>query len=346
MNFITTLKRYSVLVILSFLFAQNVTGQSIYQEYDIHRSPIRVFLNKFSFTLTTGYSRTSYSHDLSGVFFYQDSVNQFVFTNDENPGGTISGFQDWLNNPIPVLDSVSNPVVSPAILINTDTAALGFKGVSGGIPVTLNMHYNFLNFRIGGGFTWERQFIRPLQPTTMQDQIRDYQPNFKATSYTRLYGLVGYRFYQFWTYDFVAELQIGKYGQGKQFNNAAVSKGLVTNFGISIENNWSEYFRVIIKPSIDFRNHTVNLPDGSSIIHKNHTFLVQVGLSINIPEIPRSPMKSDHVQLKHIYTDPKTGRLKEVRGQPIWKRQNPKVGENHRRLWRYKFKNRRKLNPY
>ena len=77
----------------------------------------------------------------------------------------------------------------------------------------------------------------------------------------------------------------------------------------------------------------------------NNAFFFQVGVSINIPEIPRSPMKSDHIQLKHVLSDDE-GRLKEFRGQPIWKVQNPKVGQNHRRLWRYKLKNRRKLDPY
>ncbi|MEM9340280.1 MAG: hypothetical protein AAGA66_16215 [Bacteroidota bacterium] len=342
---------------------QNVSGQSIYEKYDIYRSPFRVFINKFSFTLTTGYSRNTYAHDLSGVFFYQDPVSQFVFSNGENPGPTITGFTDWLNNPQPGVetsienpflvpfDYLANPVNNPllgnqTLLVDTDSIPLGFRGVSGGIPVSLNLHYNFLDFRIGGGFTWERQFVRELEPTSLQGQVRNYQPNFKSTSYTRFYGLVGYRFYQFWTYDFVAELMVGKFGQGKQFDGSAISKGLFTNFGISIENNWSEYFRVIIKPSIDFKKHTINLPDGATISHRTPSFFIQVGLSINIPEIPRSPMKSDHVQLKHIYTDPKTGKLKEVRGQPLWKRQNPKVGENHRRLWRYKWKNRKKLNPY
>ncbi|MEO1254776.1 MAG: hypothetical protein AAFY41_07825, partial [Bacteroidota bacterium] len=147
------------------------------------------------------------------------------------------------------------------------------------------------------------------------------------------------------SYDFVAELQVGRITAGKQFNNGAISRGIYTNFGVSIENNWSEYFRVIIRPSVDFKSYTIAIPDGSSVKHRYPTFFIQAGVSINIPDIPRSPMKSDHVQLKHVYTNPVTGKKMEVRGQPIWKRQNPKVGENHRKLWRYKRKNRRKLNP-
>lgn len=348
---IVTLTRYGVLILACLLFSKEAASQSIYEKYDIYRSPIRVFLNKFSFSLTAGYSRNTYTHDLSGVFFYQDPVSQFIFSNEnENLGTTVSGFTDWLNNPQPGVetsienpflvpfDFLANPVNNPllgdqVVLLNTDSVALGFENRSGGIPVSLNVHYNILDFRVGGGFTWERQFINELVPTAFGGRIRNYQPNFKSTSYTRFYGLVGYKFYSFWSYDFVAEVQLGSFRQGKQFNGSAITRGLFTNVGVSIENNWSEYFRVIIRPSLDFKRYTVNLPDGASVVHRVPSFFIQAGLSINIPDIPRTPMKSDHVQLKHIYTDPKTGRLREVRGQPIWKRQNPKIGENHRRMW-------------
>lgn len=338
-------------------------AQSIYQKYNIYRNPLKVFLNKFSITATTGYGSTTYKHSLSGVYFFQDETNQFIFPNSEALGSTFVGYSDWLNNPqlgfetsieepfdVPY-DYLNNPVYNPLlgarqVLIDTDTLDFGFNGVSSGIPLLLSVHYNILDFRIGGGFMYEKQFVKELAPTLLEDRIRPYQPNFKSTHYTKWFGLVGYKFHSFWSYDFVAELQVGKIKAGKQFNTAAITRGVYTNFGVSIENNWSEYFRVIIKPSIDFKKYVVNLPTGQSINHSNPSFFIQVGLSINIPDIPRSPMKSDHVQLKHIYTDPKTGRLMEVRGQPIWKRQNPKIGENHRKLWRYKWKNKKKLNPY
>ncbi len=358
------LRRYCLIVIAVVGLAGHSHSQDIYQKYNIYRNPAMVFLNKFSITLTTGYSNTNYSHDFSGVYFFQDAASQFVFSNEiENLGSTFQGFTDWLNNPqigfetplenpfdVP-FDYLQNPVNNPLLsnrqfLVNTDTTAFGFEGAATGIPIQLNIHYNIQEFRVGAGYAIEKQFVRELQPTAFADIVRPYQPNFKSTTYKRLYGVVGYRFYQFWSYDFVAELMVGKISAGKQFNKAAINRGLFTNIGVSIENNWSEYFRVIVRPSFEFKNYTVNLPDGSSINHKHPSFMIQFGLSINIPDIPRSPMASDHVQLKHVYTDPVTGRLMEVRGQPIWKRQNPKVGENHRRLWRYKWRNRKKLNPY
>ncbi len=324
--------------------------QSVYQKYDIYRNPVKVFLNKFSITATTGIAVTSYSHQLQGVYFYQDAANQFIFSNDiENLGSSFSGYTDWLNDPqlgfetsvenpfdIP-FDYLANPVFNPSIgnqvfLVDTDTANVGFKGASRGIPINLSLHYNYQKFRLGIGYSYEIHFLRELKPTSFTSTIRNYQPNVKKTRYSRLYAMAGYKFHTFWSYDFVAELQVGRITAGKQFNRSSISRGVYANLGISIENNWSEYFRVIVRPSVDFKSYTINIPDGSTVRHRYPTFFIQAGISINIPDIPRSPMKSDHVQLKHVYTDPATGRRMEVRGQPIWKRQNPKIGENHRTL--------------
>ncbi len=343
-------KRYYLIFLLAFTSTQTL-GQDIYERYNIYRNPVKVFLNKFSITATTGLGITSYSHQLQGVYFYQDAESQFIFSNDiENLGSSFSGYTNWLNDPqlgfetslenpfdLP-FEYLPNPVYNPALgdqtfLVDTDTTDFGFKGGSRGIPITLQLHYNYQKFRFGLGYSYEIHFLRRLKPTAFSDQVREYQPNVSKTRYSRLFATAGYKFYSFWSYDFVAELQVGRITAGKQFNKGATSRGLYTNIGVSIENNWSEYFRVIVKPSVEFKSYTVNIPDGSIVRHKYPTFFIQAGISINIPDIRRSPMKSDHVQPKHVYTNPKTGQRMEVRGQPIWKRQNPKVGENNRRMW-------------
>lgn len=337
-----------------------------YVRNNIYRDPMRVFLNKFSFTLTTGYGNTHYNHDLKGVYFYQDQNQQLILSNNmETLPRRFQGFGNWLNNPMlsdtVLFDNIfdvpynylPNPVFNDTLrtdsfVIDTDTTSLGFSGVYHSIPIQLSVHYNYGDFRIGGGFNWERQFVKSLDPsTTLGGQIRPYQPNFDATSFTRWFGMIGYKFYEYWDYSFFAELEAGNINAGRQFNEQFISRGIYTTIGISIEQTWSEYFRLILKPSYEIKNYTMTLPDGvTTIRHNQNAFFIRFGISINIPEIPRSPIESDHVQLKHVITDPKTGRRVEVRGQPFWKVQNPKVGQNHRKLWRYKKKNKRKLNPY
>lgn len=367
------------LIICLFSLGSVQAQEDIYEKYDIYRNPVRVFLNKFSFTLTTGYSQTYYSHDLRDVYFFQNSEGQYVFNNDpETLLTAINAYGDWLNNPslqlsVPInynvpfddlpfeyisdpvnplnpliyaltssdlvlpYEYLQNPVGNPAIddqfaLLNTEDNPLGFEGYFGGVPINLQLHYNWRKFRGGIGYMFEVQFARSLEPTIQYGNIRNYQPNFKSSRFTRFYGMLGYNFYSWWRYDFVAEVNYGKLNAGPSFNKSLITRTNHFNFGVSIENNWSEYVRLIIRPGLDFKSYKVNVVDNITFTHRQPSFSLQVGLSINIPEIPRSPMKSDHTQLKHVYTDPRTGQRMEVRGQPMWKRQNPKIGENHRRL--------------
>ncbi len=280
-----------------------------------------------------------------------------------DPNSFPDSFRDWLNAPrlvdsvdvrdmfdVPYQrldDPVNNPMLQQGFrAYNADSLGIGFEGRGWGIPLNISIRYNYENFRFGGGFSMELHSVGALSSTNTSLGIRDYQPNFKNSFFTRYYGQLGYQFYDYWDYSFAGELEIGKNNLGGKFNKGAIDQSVYYNLGISIEKNLSEYFRVILKPSYDIRSYAINIPGGPGIKHQYNTFNVHFGVSITIPEIPRSPIKSDHVQLKHVITDPETGRYMEVRGQPIWKKQNPKVGQNHRKLWRYKNKNKKKLNPY
>lgn len=357
-----------LLIIFCLVGTFSAMGQSedIYKKYDIYRSPIRRVLNKFSWTLTTGYGRTNYKHDLKGYYFYQDLDGQYVLPTSETINTQqFQGYTDWLNNPslgpevsirnpfdVPY-DNLNNPVLNPELsqvffFANGDTTDISFNGISHGIPITAQVHFNFLEkFRVGLGYSWEKQFVRELQPETFQSIIRPYQPNIKSTRYSRFFGTAGYKFYEYYEHLYVFEIQYGRIRSGpKEFNRSFIKQTSYLNLGVSMEKQLSEYFRIIVKPSIDIKNYKLTVPGGTEIRHGHPTLFVQFGISINIPEIPRSPIANDHIQLKHVITDPKTGRLKEVRGQPITKWQNPKVGQNHRKLWRYKWRNRKKLDPY
>jgi len=356
-----------LLIIVCLLTTLQVMGQNndVYEKYNIYRSPVKLILNKFSWTFTTGYGRTYYKQDLSGYYFYQDRNGQYILPNTETVGTQFQGYINWFNDPslgpeVPVRNpfdvpfpNLTNPVLNPELLnaqffANTDTTEIGFRGISHGIPFTLQLHYNFLEkFRVGLGYSWEKQFVNELLPTNYQGVIRPYQPNIKSTRYSRFYGTAGYKFYEYYNHLFVAELQLGRIRSGpKEFNQSVIKQSMYFNLGVSMEKELSEYFRIIVKPSIDVKSYKVSVPGGTEIRHGQPTMFLQVGISINIPEIPRSPISNDHIQLKHVITDPQSGRLIEVRGQPITKWQNPKVGQNHRKLFRYKRKNKKKLNPY
>jgi len=343
------------------LVFSNASAQ--YFDDPVYRSPARKILNKFSIGISTGYGATRYAHSLRGFNLIQLNGQSFLTVDDGEPvGQTVDGITNWFNNPsqVPGIrvrtnievpeNRIDNPVNNPLLLggdvFNGDSLDLQFVSVSHSLPINLSLHFNLQKFRIGGGIQFETQWIRPFKPSDLKEQILDYTPDITKTNFFRFYGMIGYQFYSWWDYTFAAELQIGKINGSKGFNNSAVTRGLVTNIGVIIEDNWSEYFRVTLKPSIDIKSFTVALPEGPPIKHNANAFYLQVGLSFTFPEIPRSPIKSDHIQLKHIITHPRTGKRMEVRGQPFWKVQNPKVGENNKKVLRNKGKNKKKFNPF
>ncbi|MDA0195715.1 MAG: hypothetical protein O2887_12055 [Bacteroidetes bacterium] len=314
------------------------------QTEDVYRSPLRAILNQFSASFTTGYGRTKYSHNLNGFYFYQDSLQQLLVNNNAGTlPAQLSGYNNWFNEAVLSDTAISIP---GSFVADTDTASIGFISRGRSIPLQLSLHYNLMGkFRIGGGIMWERQTFKPFEPTKYGDVIRDFDPGFKKTSYFRYFLLLGYKFYDFWDYSFAAEINLGKASYGKQFST--IPSSLYTSFGLSIEKNLSEYFRIIIKPTYDFKSYKLNLDEqGTSIKHNNATFFVQFGISLTFPEIPRSPIVGDKVNVKHVIMHPQTGKRVEVRGLPIWKHSDPKVGQNDRKLWRYRSGNRKKKNPY
>ena len=120
-------------------------------------------------------------------------------------------------------------------------------------------------------------------------------------------------------------------------------------YGIEIVKPWSS--EMYDHNDVVSEEMKMNILDASGTLldqvsHNYNAFYIQVGISINIPELRRSPLAADHVQLKHVITDPKKGRLEEVRGQVLWKEQNPKMGQNQRRLIRNKVINKKKSHPY
>lgn len=324
------------------------------QEYkidpdQIYRSRFRAILNHFSLTVSSGYNRTSYKHDLTGYYYLQSSNQQLITSDLDTP---LNGaYANWFNAPVfadSTAVSVFNPPLDSSVSIyDLDSSELNFKGKSWSIPLNIRIRYNYKNFRIGFGFNMEYHKVNALQSNLSDLGVRDYQPNFKSAFLMRYYGMLGYKFLDFWDYSFAGEVEVGKTIMGKNFNKSLIDNRVFFNLGLSLEKNISEYLRVVVRPSYEFKSYDISLPGTSNTIsHRNPAFNLNVGLSVTFPEIPRSPIKSDHVQLKHVVIDPDKQRYAEVRGQRIWKRQNPKVGENHRRLWRYKLKNRWKDNPY
>lgn len=298
------------------------------------KSSLRALLSKLHFGLSTGYGRPTLRHNLDGFGIIQqpDSV-PMIFTST----GT-NRYSNWVNG----VRTSTGPTQAGSVVIG-DTAELGFRAKAFSIPVKATVHVEFDRYRIGGGYSMEFTHIGNFNPLTYGDRINSFKPaanNFFLKKYFVMVGGMVYRYYE---YALVIDANIGGYKLGKQFDNSVISRGIYFNLGATAEREMSEYFRLFVRPSYEFKNYKLSLPEGSSAIqHRFNAWYVNVGVTYRIPELRRCFLKDCHAQINHAHGN------KEYRSRrhPVWKKQNPHYGENYPTLIKYKGKNKKKLSPY
>ncbi|WKN43101.1 hypothetical protein [Tunicatimonas pelagia] len=297
--------------------------------------PLRAFLNKFSVNLSSGYGRTFYRHTLTNNNYVRTSAGSFIYPNGES--GTNPAYANWFNGVSPAnLTLPTNP--DSLTLVTSDSSSINMQGGGYNIPINLLIYFNLYRFRIGGGISADFHRVNPPQP----EDFRSFfpaPPSFRTTQ-LRYFGMLGYSVYEYYDYAFGVDLRAGVIRMGRGFDRGLVEASPFFNAGVTIEKVFSEYFRVYLRPAYEFKSYNLQLPDGptTAMSHRNSAVFLTLGVSINYPDMPRSPIKADKTQMKHYVTDPKTGVRREVRGQPFWRKQDPKIGELYPELIKTKRK--------
>lgn len=336
-----------IYIVLMTLFAIPSNGQvnmnELYKPFpkdQVRRSPIRVFLNHFTLSASTGYYYNMYAAKLPGFDAVSVDGQYYLAQLPDDPdiGTSYNLITNWINQPQAFLDTIRSGM---GYMLG-DSNAMSFYGYSHGIPLNVSLQYNIWRFRIGGGASFEYQIPGKMRYVFENGARKDYSPNFKGALSRRYYGHLSFKIRDYWDYTFWADLQVGVLRRGSRFDAGSIqSSPVIVNIGAPMEYNFSEYFRLSARPFIEFKSYTSQIADlGQSIKVTNPTFGIQLGLSYNYPEVGRCKIRSCSVQAKHVHQG------REYRGQPITKKQNPKIGENHPKLLKYKGKNKRMLNPY
>ncbi len=302
---------------------------------EIKKRPLS-FLRNFRFSLSTGYGNTFFSHDLPGYGVYQA------------PGGppqlfpgttTTTRYSNWVNER--VVDT-SAPVPG-AFLVSSDSVSLGFRGNAMVIPLKATIHFEFQKrYRIGIGYSYEYMSIGNFTPTVLGDRIGQMTPTNASGMVSRFFGMAGVSFYRAGYYLFTGDVQVGSFSPSN-FDQGLATTNVYVNGGVTIERDLSEYLRVFVRPSYEFKSYTLNLPEGGNpISHGMNALFLNFGVTYRIPELPKCYNKDCRIQINHAHGD------KEYRSRvhPIYKKQNPQYGENHPNLIKYKGKNKKMLNPY
>jgi hypothetical protein len=286
--------------------------------------------------LSTGVGVTYFSHKLDGFGVIQKpGAAPMIFSSSQ----VTSGYSNWFNTVTPV----TNTPAAGDFLIDSDTAHLGFKSKGLNVPLKATLHVEIDRYRIGGGYSMEYVHIGDFRPISYQKDIGSFAPAQSSIFMKKYFVMLGGMLYHYDNYTLVLDVNVGGYKLGNSFNSNLIRKGIYFNTGVTAERQLSEYFRLFVRPSFEFKNFKLAIPESTgSLTHRLNAFYVNVGASYRLPDLRRCPIKNCKAQINHAHGN----REYRSRVHPIYKKQNPHYGENYPTLIKYKGANKRKLNPY
>lgn len=300
------------------------------------KSGLRSLLGKVYFSLSTGYATTPFRHQLDsfGIIQQADSL-PLIF--DHN--NVAVRYSNWTND----VTGSNQALVPGAFRVNSDTTALGFRSKTFSIPIKASLHVEFDRYRIGGGYSLDYTRVGEFRPASYGSQISGYSLERSNMFIKHYFGMIGAMVYRYYEYAVVVDANIGGYSLGKDFAKNLMKKSVYINVGVRGEREFSEYFRLFIRPSYELKSYKLTIPETSqSLRHRLDGFYLNIGFTYRLPELRRCFLKTCHAQIDHAHGN----REYRSRRHPIYKKQNPKYGENYPELIKYKGKNKTRLNPY
>ena len=330
---------------LLFIGAVQSKAQSSYGGGDpgLQSKGLRNFMGNFSLHVVTGYGVTFYSHEINGpgILQVKDSA-VFLFDNFYVLGDTLdTGYTNWVND-AQVASNV--PVGDQNYLLGTDTLAVKYTASGGNVPISVAISYTYDRYRFGGGFTYEQLFTTKYYPSLASGQLEPFKTNYTTSSMTRYYIYLGGELFRSMRHTIAVDAMLGTYKFGKKhYNPNQIRTKMFFNLGVSFERSFSEYFKVFLRPSVEFKNYTLTVPGlNYEINHNAPAFYVNIGAILRMPDLRKCTVSQCKTQKNHLHGD----KVYRSKVHPFWKWQNPNYGQNYPQLVKYKGRNKRKLNPY
>ncbi len=333
----------AVIIILVISSTGSFAQGNMKQSFGSDINPFRRFISKFTVSGSIGYGVTFHSHEISGIGIIQNPNSvPLLFDNTFSVTDTIPvAYANWVTTPT-VLRNV--PIDAAAFLLGTDSIPITYKARGTNIPISVSVHYTFERYRIGGGFSFEAYTIGSYSPNEFKNDLQSFKVDFSLSNYVRWYFLLGGEVFKTKRNMMVVDAMVGTYKQQKKhFDPNLIKKGIFFNLGVRFEHSLSEYIKVYLRPSVEFKNYTVTFPEsGYSITHNMPAFYTSIGIMWRLPDRNKCPISNCHTQINHHH-----GRKNyRSRVHPFWKWQNPDYGQNYPKLLKYKGKNKRKISPY
>lgn len=297
----------------------------------------------FSLHAGTGFGVAFYGHEIQGPgMLQQKDGNVFLFDNTYVITDSLNvGYAGWVNNAQPYAQI---PIGDEDFLLGSDSIPVKYKGVGGSIPVSITLSYTYDRYRFGGGISYEQSFSAKFYPNVESNNLQPFKSDYITSSITKYYGYLGGDVFRSLRHTIAVDAMVGTYKFGKKnYNRDQIRTKLFVNVGVSFERSLSEYFKVYVRPSAEFKSYDLSIPGlGYTVNHTAPALYFTVGAIIRMPDLNKCPVSQCRTQINHRHGD----RIYRSKMHPFWKWQDPDYGQNFPQLVKYKGKNKKKKNPY
>ncbi|MFN7094773.1 MAG: hypothetical protein ACK4M7_05350 [Burkholderiales bacterium] len=280
--------------IVSFLLAFTISSVSF-----AHQGPAwRNFINPFHVNFSLGGGVNFYENILAGMYIYEQDGKYYLTTTGADSSVYLirAVSQSYVRlKSYEDLTSLINPQQGNTKII--------FKGAGSMLCVNLGIHRDLvkkLRIELGGSLMFNQ--IKNFKPNQEHAYLGEYQDPLGKHYKIRPFAKLGFKLFENSAYTLLFNAQASY-----DFTYATLSDTVATHrslfpaagLGFTLEKHISEYFSAFAHIMYDTGNFVEQFVNKRGGALRYQGIYLQVGYSLNYPEIPRCPIKTCSVEVKH-----------------------------------------------
>lgn len=307
--------------------------ETIYAEVDENK--LRKIASRITFSFSSGTGDHKFQHELNGFGIYQSDSLGPLLVGSKDPRPT-SGVSGWTARP--KVNLIKPKPGWGEFNTITDTSFF-FRSRAKGIPLTIDATIQLKTITIGFGIGFDlignhlvfQDFpadsaARPPLATNLVRPVPFSRGNFSIRS---TYLTLGYDIYRIKRIILRGDLRAGLLSMGRNFDKAFITPGSNFNIGLNFRREFSEYFSLFVRPSVEFKSYKLKPPGLTpEINHRIQTEYLSFGFNYTIPALPKCYVTACRAQIDH----PHGNKRYRSRVHPFFRKQNPGYGENKVRV--------------
>jgi len=306
-------------------------------------NPVRKALNMLNFSIEAG----------TGFFNHSQNLDNLVVVRTDNPGSFIYAFPiaeapsggpynaaiNWFNGS---QERTVNQIHDQDFAVSTDTLSVQFENQGNYTPITFRLSFSIKKtdkahlkttgerrtldkdiLRIGGGISVGRVKYKNNFFTAKDIQgFGQKSISVVKTSQKKFFGSLSVSVLNNGDLTMFMDFEAGTWQfKSEDFNSAVVKYDPFFSVGLTFEKEFSKYFKMYLRPAVEFRNYQLETEE-IIIPNKLNMFSMNIGFLLKYPTYPRNRYQAHRIQMEHVFNG------KVYRGRSIFRKQNPRIGQN------------------